>query len=137
MFIRAIVFLLLIVNAATANGAEGDRPWTVYTPWPFDAVEAKRRQVETAKTMGIPIEKSVVIGKDKTGNPVTMNFVLIPAGGNRCQLAYQILSGLTTRRNSRAGKSQLRTISTNQDRRASTSMILGMAGITLYNSSEL
>jgi len=49
--------------------------WTVYTQWPFDAAEAKRRQEETAKALGVPVEQDIDIG-----NGVKMTFVLIPAG---------------------------------------------------------
>ncbi len=39
----------LLASAAPA----AEKPWTVYTEWPFDAAEAKRRQQETANAMGI------------------------------------------------------------------------------------
>ena len=47
----------------------------VYTQWPFDAAEAKRRQEETAKALGLPVEKTIKLPRD-----VEMKFVLIPAG---------------------------------------------------------
>ena len=34
-------------------------PWEVYTKWPFDSAEAKRRQTETAKALGVPVEKDI------------------------------------------------------------------------------
>ena len=45
------------------------------TAWPFDANEAKRRQRETAGTLGVPEKLSINLG-----GGVTMDFVLIPAG---------------------------------------------------------
>ncbi|MBI2192837.1 MAG: hypothetical protein HYU36_12725 [Planctomycetes bacterium] len=47
----------------------------VYTQWPFDAAEAKRRQQETAQVLGLPVEYDV----DLPGG-VKMRMVLIPAG---------------------------------------------------------
>jgi formylglycine-generating enzyme required for sulfatase activity len=47
----------------------------VYTEWPFDAAEAKRRQAETAKALGVPVEREVDLG-----NGVKMTLVLIPPG---------------------------------------------------------
>jgi formylglycine-generating enzyme required for sulfatase activity/predicted Ser/Thr protein kinase len=49
--------------------------WTVYTAWPFDANEAKRRQEETAAVLGVPAKTSLDLG-----NGVPMELVLIPAG---------------------------------------------------------
>jgi formylglycine-generating enzyme required for sulfatase activity len=48
---------------------------SVYTAWPFDANEAKRRQAETAAALGVPAKTSVDLGKG-----VPMELVLIPAG---------------------------------------------------------
>jgi len=47
----------------------------VYTGWPFDAAEAKRRQKETAERLGIPVEKAVDLG-----DGLAMKLVLVPAG---------------------------------------------------------
>jgi len=49
--------------------------WEVHTKWPFDAAEAKRRQTETAKALGVPVEQDIDLG-----NGVKMTLVLIPAG---------------------------------------------------------
>jgi len=49
--------------------------WKVYTQWPFDAAEAKRRQEETAKALGVPVEQDIDLGKG-----VKLTMVLIPAG---------------------------------------------------------
>jgi formylglycine-generating enzyme required for sulfatase activity len=71
----------LLLLATTAPSAEpSSHPWTVYEAWPFDATEAKHRQQETAKALGIPVKKTITIGKDPSGKPVTMDFMLIPAG---------------------------------------------------------
>jgi len=47
----------------------------VYTGWPFDAVEAKRRQEETAAALGVPVEKQFDLGG---GMKLTM--IPVPAG---------------------------------------------------------
>jgi len=49
--------------------------WRIYLKWPFDEKEAKRRQVETAKALGVPVEQDIDLGKG-----VKMTLVLIPAG---------------------------------------------------------
>jgi len=46
-----------------------------FTDWPFDAAEAGRRQELTAAALGVPVEKTVDLGRG-----VKMEFVLIPAG---------------------------------------------------------
>jgi len=50
-------------------------PWKVYTKWPFDAAEAKRRQKASAHALGVEVEQGLDLG-----NGVKMTFVLIPAG---------------------------------------------------------
>ncbi|MHC4201264.1 MAG: formylglycine-generating enzyme family protein, partial [Planctomycetota bacterium] len=47
----------------------------VYTGWPFDAAEAKRRQKKTAERLGVPVEKAV----DLEGG-LAIKLVLVPAG---------------------------------------------------------
>ena len=46
------------VRPLEAGGAEAPKAgaWKVYTGWPFDEKEAKRRQEETAKALGVPVE---------------------------------------------------------------------------------
>jgi formylglycine-generating enzyme required for sulfatase activity len=61
-----------------AKPAEPVKPpvqWTVYDKWPFDGAEARRRQEETDKALGEPVEKEADLG-----GGVKMKFVLIPAG---------------------------------------------------------
>ena len=48
----------------------------IYTEWPFDEEEAKRRQEETAEALGLPVDYEIALGQG-----VKMEFVLIPAGG--------------------------------------------------------
>ncbi len=56
--------------------APGRRQPKVYTEWPFDAAEAKRRQEETARELGVKaVEEDVNLG-----GAVTLTLVLIPAG---------------------------------------------------------
>ena len=71
---RTIAFLTILL-LLHALASAGEQVWTVYEQWPFDAEEAKRRQEETAKALGVPDEKSIDLG-----DGVKMDFVLIPAG---------------------------------------------------------
>jgi formylglycine-generating enzyme required for sulfatase activity len=93
--VAAVLLLLIaagVVYLRSRSGADDDltappptgpeRPgpvpagkWRVYTEWPFDAAEARRRQGETAKALGVPVEKSVDLG-----GGVKLDLVLIPAG---------------------------------------------------------
>jgi len=75
-----VVGFFLACCVSSLPGRAADAPAApskpkVYTEWPFDAKEAKRRQEETAKALGVPVEKTVDLGKG-----VKMEFVLIPAG---------------------------------------------------------
>lgn len=60
-------------GAAESEGAV--REATVYTGFPFEEAEAKRRQQETAEALGVPVELTVDLP-----NGVKMEFMLIPAG---------------------------------------------------------
>jgi formylglycine-generating enzyme required for sulfatase activity len=73
-------FLLLGTMASLALssfcGAQDQPPAPkVYSVWPFDAVEAKRRQTETAAVLSLPVKRQIEL---PGGVPV--EFVLIPAG---------------------------------------------------------
>jgi len=62
---RLLTFIACAIILATSAQAEEStsHPWTVYEAWPFDTAEAKRRQVETAKALGVPVKKTVTVGK--------------------------------------------------------------------------
>ena len=47
---------------------------------PFDAKQAKQDQQAWADYLGVPVEKDVVLGRDKDGKDVTLTMVLIPPG---------------------------------------------------------
>ncbi len=66
----------IAVVLALMLGGRGERgPVLVYTKWPFDVVEAGRRQQATAEALGVNVDEDVDLG-----NGVKMTFVLIPAG---------------------------------------------------------
>ena len=78
MFILAS---LLVCSAAVAfipigcrRKKESTRA-SVYTQWPFDAAEARRRQQETGKALGVPVQETIDLG-----NGVTLKLALMPAG---------------------------------------------------------
>jgi len=50
----------------------------VYTAWPFDSTEARRRQQETAASLQLPVEFGIDLGQG-----VMLTFELIPAGRSR------------------------------------------------------
>ena len=92
MIVLFAMVVLTLASAACALAAEAPAPkpeelvsdgkpiltkagYKIYTKWPFDAKEAKRRQEETAKALGIPVEKTV-----KLPHNIEMKFVLVPAG---------------------------------------------------------
>ena len=66
-----------VKEAKAAQRAAASKPGTptVYTKWPFDAKEAKRRQEETAAKLKTKTTIALDLGKG-----VTMKLVLIPAG---------------------------------------------------------
>ena len=65
-----VVYLAKARTSATAR-----RRWRVYTEWPFDAAEAKRRQEDAARALGVKVEQELELAR---GVKITM--VLIPAG---------------------------------------------------------
>jgi serine/threonine protein kinase/formylglycine-generating enzyme required for sulfatase activity len=50
------------------------------TKAPFDERQAKWNQKVCADSLGVPVEKDVVIGQDKDGNDIQLTMVLIPPG---------------------------------------------------------
>jgi len=68
------VLALFGLPACVREAAEPRRP-QVYTAWPFDATEARRRQEETARALGVKAEQNIDLG-----HGVKMTFVLVPAG---------------------------------------------------------
>ena len=73
---RSLVVLVSVVVAlGVAGGCGDDRRGNVYRQWPFDAKEAKRRQAETAKALGVKAEQDFELARG-----VTIPMVLIPAG---------------------------------------------------------
>jgi formylglycine-generating enzyme required for sulfatase activity len=79
MRLRSTIPWLISAALLTAQALSA-APAPVYTEWPFDASEAERRQKETAEALNIPVKKTITVGKDPSGKPVTMDFMLIPAG---------------------------------------------------------
>ena len=77
---RRILLCVVLALAAATTVTTGEKnkkkpPAPVYTKWPFDAKEAKRRQKETAAKLKVPVEMTLQLGKG-----VTMKLALIPAG---------------------------------------------------------
>ena len=70
-------------KAAKAPSPASGKP-TIYTTWPFDAKEAKRRQEETAKKLKIKTTVALNLSKG-----VSMKLILIPPG------TFQMGSGLS------------------------------------------
>jgi len=69
-----LIFLICFIISCTSREVKT----AVNRTWPFSTEEAKRLQQETAKRLGIPVEKTIDLG-----NNVNMVFVLIPAGTYR------------------------------------------------------
>ena len=80
---RSLCLLAGLVVGAAAGSCWGEgrsqkggpAKSTVYKKWPFDAAEAKRRQAETAKALGVKVEQDFELAP---GVKITM--VLVPAG---------------------------------------------------------
>lgn len=69
------VLAVLPSRSVSSESAAPEAKSEVYQAWPFDAAEAKRRQEETAKRLGIPVERA-----QDLGDGVKLDLVLIPAG---------------------------------------------------------
>jgi len=72
---RSLTGFYVVICVLLALTLLGTWLWTLIPKWPFDADEARRRQVEASERLGLPIEKAVDLG-----DGVVMEFVLIPAG---------------------------------------------------------
>ena len=70
-----LIGLVLSRASMAAEEPKAEPKWTVYKEWPFDGAEAKRRQAETAKALGVKVEQVFELAP---GVKITM--VLIPAG---------------------------------------------------------
>ena len=71
-----VVLALAAATAVTTGEKSKKKPAaSIYTKWPFDAKEAKRRQKETAGKLKIPVEMTLQVGKG-----VALKVALIPAG---------------------------------------------------------
>jgi formylglycine-generating enzyme required for sulfatase activity len=76
--------------SAVLTPNDRDTKMSKATPWPadapppaiapFDSEQAKKHQEAWAKHLGVPVEKVMVLGKDKDGKDVKLSMVLIPPG---------------------------------------------------------
>lgn len=73
----ALVSLAVVGVLSALVPAAAPDAWQVYEGWPFDAQEAARRQAETAKAIGRPVDLKIPLtGKEGP----TLDWRLIPAG---------------------------------------------------------
>jgi len=72
---RSLTGFYVVICILLALVCLGTWIWTLIPKWPFDAEEARRRQVEASERLGLPVEKAVDLG-----DGVVMELVLIPAG---------------------------------------------------------
>jgi formylglycine-generating enzyme required for sulfatase activity len=72
---RSLTGFYVAVCVVTVLGLFGAWFWRTWNVWWFDADEAKRRQVEAAARLGVPVEKAVDLG-----DGVALELVLVPAG---------------------------------------------------------
>jgi len=80
-----------ITQTAVSPVVAERRAPTIYTQWPFDAVEARRRQEETARDLGLPVEKTIKLPGD-----VEVPLVLIPAGEFEMGISEDEVEALTS-----------------------------------------
>jgi len=72
---RSLTGFYVAVCVVVALGLFGGWFWKTWYVWWFDAEEARRRQVEAATRLGVPVEKAVDLG-----DGVKLELVLVPAG---------------------------------------------------------
>jgi len=72
---RSLTGFYVAVCVVIALGLFGAWFWQAWTVWWFDADEARRRQVEAAARLGVPVEKVVDLG-----DGVKLELVLVPGG---------------------------------------------------------
>ena len=72
---RSLTGFYVAVCVVVALGLFGGWFWKTWYVWWFDADEARSRQAEAARQLGLPVEKTVDLGGD-----VKLELVLIPAG---------------------------------------------------------
>ena len=73
--VLAGVLAVLAIAGPGGRAAGADGSSKVYTSWPFNAAEAKKRQAETAGALKAEVVKTLDLGEG-----VKMELVLIPAG---------------------------------------------------------
>jgi formylglycine-generating enzyme required for sulfatase activity len=71
----SLTWFYIAIGVVIALALFGFWFWRTWTVWWFDADEAKRRQVEAAAKLDVPVEKVVDLG-----DGVKLELVLIPAG---------------------------------------------------------
>ena len=72
---RSLTGFYVVICILLALTLLGTWLWTLIPKWPFDAEEARRRQIEASEHLRLPIEKAVDLG-----DGVVMELVLVPAG---------------------------------------------------------
>ena len=72
---RSLTGFYVVICILLALVCLGTWIWTLIPKWPFDAEEARRRQIEVSERLRLPIEKVVDLG-----DGVVLELVLIPAG---------------------------------------------------------
>jgi formylglycine-generating enzyme required for sulfatase activity len=72
---RSLTGFYVAVGIVIAVGLFGGWMWKTWTVWWFDADEARRRQAEAARQLGLPVETEVAFG-----GGAKLELVLVPAG---------------------------------------------------------
>jgi len=72
---RSLTGFYVVICILLALTLLGTWIWTLIPKWPFDAEEARRRQIEASERLRLPVETAVDLG-----DGVVIELVLIPAG---------------------------------------------------------